>query len=123
MGTLESRLMSTFRAYRIRESGKYGSGRFETMARADLDAGTVVVRVAYASVNCKDALTARGKAREKFLEELQMANVICKAARLPRKQRSLLAVLRRLKPLKDSLPPVRDRAPEYVALLVRQARR
>ena len=63
------------------------------------------------------------KAREKLCEELQMANVKCEAARLPRKQRSLLAVLRRLKPLKDSLPPVRDRAPEYVALLVRQARR
>ena len=33
------------------------------MSRAELDAGNVVVRVAYASVNYKDALTARGKAK------------------------------------------------------------
>ena len=38
-------------------------GRFDTMSRAELDAGSVVVRVAYASVNYKDALTARGKAK------------------------------------------------------------
>jgi len=33
------------------------------MTREELDAGNVVVRVAYASVNYKDALTARGKAK------------------------------------------------------------
>jgi putative YhdH/YhfP family quinone oxidoreductase len=33
------------------------------MSRAELDAGDVVVRIAYASVNYKDALTARGKAK------------------------------------------------------------
>src|SRR5262245_37000660 len=33
------------------------------MRREDLDAGDVVVRVAYASVNYKDALTARGRAK------------------------------------------------------------
>jgi len=33
------------------------------MSRAELDAGDVVVRVAYASVNYKHALTARGKAK------------------------------------------------------------
>jgi acrylyl-CoA reductase (NADPH) len=33
------------------------------MGREELDAGSVVVRVAYASVNYKDALTARGKAK------------------------------------------------------------
>ena len=33
------------------------------MSRDELDAGDVVVRVAYASVNYKDALTARGKAK------------------------------------------------------------
>jgi acrylyl-CoA reductase (NADPH) len=51
------------RAYRIFEGGKFGSGRFCEMGRDELDAGNVVVRVAYASVNYKDALTARGKAR------------------------------------------------------------
>jgi antitoxin VapB len=34
----------------------------------------------------------------------------------PVKPRSLLAVLKSLKPLDDSLPPVRDRAPERVDL-------
>jgi acrylyl-CoA reductase (NADPH) len=33
------------------------------MSRAELDAGDVVIRIAYASVNYKDALTARGKAK------------------------------------------------------------
>ncbi len=33
------------------------------MPREELDAGNVLVRIAYASVNYKDALTARGKAR------------------------------------------------------------
>jgi putative YhdH/YhfP family quinone oxidoreductase len=33
------------------------------MGREDLDAGNVLVRVAFASVNYKDALTARGKAK------------------------------------------------------------
>lgn len=51
------------RAYRIHEEGKFGRGRFDTMAIEGLDAGDVVVKVAYASVNYKDALTARGRAR------------------------------------------------------------
>ena len=38
-------------------------GRFDTMSRDELDAGDVVVRIAFASVNYKDALTARGKAK------------------------------------------------------------
>jgi len=33
------------------------------MSRAELDAGDVVIRIAFASVNYKDALTARGKAK------------------------------------------------------------
>ena len=33
------------------------------MSREELDAGDVVVRIAFASVNYKDALTARGKAK------------------------------------------------------------
>ena len=52
-----------FRAYRVHEEGKFGLGRFDTMALEDLDPGEVVVKVAYASVNYKDALTARGRAR------------------------------------------------------------
>jgi putative YhdH/YhfP family quinone oxidoreductase len=51
------------KAYRVFEGGKFGSGRFCEMGREELDAGNVVVRTAYASVNYKDALTARGKAR------------------------------------------------------------
>jgi acrylyl-CoA reductase (NADPH) len=51
------------KAYRVFEGGKFGAGRFAEMGRDELDAGNVVVRVAYTSVNYKDALTARGKAR------------------------------------------------------------
>jgi acrylyl-CoA reductase (NADPH) len=55
--------MSAIRAYRVHESGKFGVGRFDSMSMDQLDQGDVVVRVAYSSVNYKDALTARGKAR------------------------------------------------------------
>jgi putative YhdH/YhfP family quinone oxidoreductase len=51
------------KAYRVHQGGKFGEGRFDTMSRGELDAGEVVVRIAYASVNYKDALTARGKAK------------------------------------------------------------
>lgn len=53
----------SFRAYRVHADGKFGAGRADTMTRADFDHGNVVVRVAYASVNYKDALTARGRAK------------------------------------------------------------
>ena len=51
------------KAYRVYDNGKFGAGRFDTMARDELDEGDVVVRTAYASLNYKDALTARGKAK------------------------------------------------------------
>jgi len=51
------------KAYRVFEGGKFGSGRQCEMGRNELDAGNVVVRIAFASVNFKDALTARGKAK------------------------------------------------------------
>jgi len=51
------------KAYRVHQGGKFGEGRFDTMSREELDAGNVEVRIAYASVNYKDALTARGKAK------------------------------------------------------------
>src|SRR5690349_6088571 len=51
------------KAYRVHPGGKFGEGRFDTMTHEQLDAGNVVVRIAYASVNYKDALTARGKAK------------------------------------------------------------
>lgn len=52
-----------FRVYRIHADGRFGSGRLERMDRAELDAGDVVVRVRFAGVNYKDALTAKGRAR------------------------------------------------------------
>lgn len=51
------------KAYRVFADGRFGSGRFCEMSRDELDAGDVVVRIAYSSVNYKDALTARGKAK------------------------------------------------------------
>ena len=52
--------MDKFKAYRIREMEKKVVGRFEELALEDLDPGELVVRVAYSSVNYKDALAATG---------------------------------------------------------------
>lgn len=55
--------MPAIRAYRVFEGGKFGSGRFAEMASESLDAGNVVIRSLFASVNYKDALTALGRAK------------------------------------------------------------
>lgn len=55
--------MERFKAYRIHADGKFGRGRLESMSREELDVGNVVVRMAHAGVNFKDALTALGRAR------------------------------------------------------------
>ncbi len=55
--------MEKFKAYRIREVEKKAVGGFEEMALGDLDGGELVVRVAYSSVNYKDALAATGTGR------------------------------------------------------------
>ncbi len=52
--------MGKFKAYRIHEVEKKVVARFEELALEDLDQGEVVVRVAYSSVNYKDALAATG---------------------------------------------------------------
>jgi putative YhdH/YhfP family quinone oxidoreductase len=52
--------VNKFKAYRIREVDKKAVGRFEDLALDDLDPGELVVRVAYSSVNYKDALAATG---------------------------------------------------------------
>ena len=52
--------MEKFKAYRIREVEKKVVARFEELALEDLDKGEVVARVAYSSVNYKDALAATG---------------------------------------------------------------
>src|SRR5262245_53600979 len=52
--------MDKFKAYRIREAEKKAVGGFEELALDDLDRGELVVRVAYSSVNYKDALAATG---------------------------------------------------------------
>lgn len=52
--------MTTLKAYRIfNEDGKL-AGRFDDMKLEDLDAGNIVIKVAYSSVNFKDALAATG---------------------------------------------------------------
>lgn len=55
--------MDRFKAYRIHEIEKKVVARFEQVGLDDLDAGEVVVRVAYSSVNYKDALAATGAGR------------------------------------------------------------
>src|SRR5258706_4163538 len=52
--------MDKFKAYRIHEIEKKAVARFEDLSLEDLDPGEVVVRVAYSSVNYKDALAATG---------------------------------------------------------------
>ena len=52
--------MEKFKAYRIREVESKAAGGFEEIALDDLDRGDLVVRVAYSSVNYKDALAATG---------------------------------------------------------------
>ncbi len=55
--------MITLKAYRIfNEDGKVAS-RYVDMQLGELDAGSVVIKVAYSSVNFKDALAATGAGR------------------------------------------------------------
>jgi putative YhdH/YhfP family quinone oxidoreductase len=55
--------MTTLKAYRIfNEDGKVAS-RYVDMELEELDAGDVVIKVAYSSVNFKDALAATGTGR------------------------------------------------------------
>ncbi len=55
--------MQKFRAYRLREADKKVVAAFEETSLAELDPGEVVIRVAYSSVNYKDALAATGAGR------------------------------------------------------------
>jgi len=55
--------MDKFEAYRIREVEKKVVARVEDLSIEDLDKGELVVRVAYSSVNYKDALAATGAGR------------------------------------------------------------
>jgi putative YhdH/YhfP family quinone oxidoreductase len=52
-----------FRVYRLREQDRKVVAAFEETSLADLDPGEVVIRVAYSSVNYKDALAATGAGR------------------------------------------------------------
>ncbi len=52
-----------FNAYRIHQRGDGVDARFEQLALDDLSPGEVVIRVAYSSINYKDALAATGAGR------------------------------------------------------------
>lgn len=52
--------MSPFKAYLIAQEDRRVVGRFETISEKRLDAGEVTIRVAYSSINYKDALAATG---------------------------------------------------------------
>jgi len=52
--------MTTLKAYRIYNDDGKVAGRFTDMRLDELDAGDVVIKVAYSSVNFKDALAATG---------------------------------------------------------------
>ncbi len=55
--------MDKFKVYRVREADKKVAARFEQASVDELDAGDVVIRVAYSSVNYKDALAMTGGGR------------------------------------------------------------
>ena len=55
--------MSKLKAFRIREADKKVSSAFEEIDVADLDTGEVLIRVAFSSINYKDALAATGAGR------------------------------------------------------------
>src|SRR4051812_15262031 len=55
--------MERFKAYRLTEVDRKMKAEFVDCTLDDLDPGDVVVRVAYSSVNYKDALAATGKGR------------------------------------------------------------
>ncbi len=55
--------MTTFTALRIHQVEKATQARFDTITVDDLSAGEVVIRVAYSSLNYKDALAVTGKGR------------------------------------------------------------
>ena len=55
--------MHTFQAYLIEGSPATTTARFTELSDRDLDPGDVTLRVAYASINFKDALAATGKGR------------------------------------------------------------
>ncbi|OFZ97007.1 MAG: quinone oxidoreductase [Betaproteobacteria bacterium RIFCSPLOWO2_02_FULL_62_17] len=52
--------MAQIKAFRIRESDKKTTSGFEDIDPAELDNGEVLIRVAYSSINYKDALAATG---------------------------------------------------------------
>jgi len=55
--------MNPFKAFLIEEVGGRSQGAFVTLSEDQLDAGEVKIRVAYSSVNYKDALAATGAGR------------------------------------------------------------
>jgi putative YhdH/YhfP family quinone oxidoreductase len=60
--------MQTFKAYRTFEQDKVVSSRFVDLSLDDLDAGDVVIRTKYSTINYKDALSygGAGKIMRKF---------------------------------------------------------
>lgn len=55
--------MTSFKALRVHQIEKSTQARIEQISLDDLSAGEVVIRVAYSSVNYKDALAVTGKGR------------------------------------------------------------
>ncbi|MFM9967529.1 MAG: alcohol dehydrogenase catalytic domain-containing protein, partial [Burkholderiales bacterium] len=55
--------MASIKVFRIRETDKKVSAAFEQIDHQELDQGEVLIRVAYSSINYKDALAATGTGR------------------------------------------------------------
>src|SRR3954453_8955287 len=54
---------SSFNAFRIRNEAKHYSASIESITLDDLSPGEIVIKVAYSSVNYKDALAGTGKGK------------------------------------------------------------
>jgi acrylyl-CoA reductase (NADPH) len=63
IGSAEHELMSQFRALRIHQVDGKPVARLETIGLDDLNAGEVLIRVRYSTINYKDALAATGAGR------------------------------------------------------------
>lgn len=55
--------MAAFQALRVHQVEKTTTSRIESLTLADLNAGEVVIKVAYSGINYKDALAVTGKGR------------------------------------------------------------
>ena len=96
--------MQPFRAFRIHQEGGKVAPRLETIGLDDLDAGEVVVKVSYSTINYKDALAATGAG--KILRKYPLVGGIDLAGEVVSSQHA--GVQARAESARERLRPVGD---------------